>query len=188
MNHSPQPNVDRRSFLRIAGGATIGFLGGLGLDRSIAGQAEASPFSFIHMTDMHVQPELDAERGLRQCLSTINGISPRPDFVITGGDLVMDSLAVGRDRLNLQWDIFDRSMKTLELPLHHTIGNHDVVGWSSKAVIKPDEHDYVKKIFAERYGEGRTFRSFDHKGVAFYPARLDWAGEGRARVHRLHRR
>ena len=159
-------SVRRREFLKASGAAALGLMG-IGRHRGLAAESEVAPFSFVHMTDIHVQPELDAEQGLRQCLAAVNRLKPRPDFVITGGDLVMDSLAVGRDRLNLQWEIFDRSLKDLELPVHHTIGNHDVVGWSSKAIIKPDEHKYGKKIFADRYGEGQTFRSFDHKGWHF---------------------
>jgi Icc protein len=42
-----------------------------------------------------------------------------------------------------------------------------VVGWSKKAVIKPGESDYGKRLFADRYGLGRTYRSFDHKGWHF---------------------
>lgn len=127
------------------------------------------------MTDIHVQPEKGAEAGLRQCLKAINGLADRPEFVITGGDLIMDSLDVSHERLKVQWDIFDEAMKTLELPVHHTIGNHDVGGWSAKSLIQPGEADYGKKLFADRYGQGRTYRSFDHQGWHFI--QLDSIGQ-----------
>ena len=75
-------------------------------------------FSFAHLTDIHVQPELDAAQGFRQCIAAVNQLNPRPDFVITGGDLIMDALAVGPDRLALQWKLFDECCKEFEVPLH----------------------------------------------------------------------
>ncbi len=127
----------------------------------------AESFSFAHLTDMHVQSELGAADGFRQCIEHVNRLSPRPDFVITGGDLIMDALAVDHDRIGQQWRLFDESLKTLELPVHHTIGNHDVAGWSPTAKLARDHVDYGKRIFADRYGQGRTYRSFDHRGWHF---------------------
>jgi 3',5'-cyclic AMP phosphodiesterase CpdA len=93
--------------------------------------------------------------------------STKADFLITGGDLIMDALEVGIDRARLEWTLFDEGLKTFALPAYHTIGNHDVVGWSSKAVVDPGHQDYGKKLFADRYGEGKTYRSFDHGGWHF---------------------
>lgn len=139
-------------------------------------------FRFVFMTDPHVQPERGAVAGTRQCIDAINGRTPA--FVITGGDLIMDALAVGPERLHLQWRLWDECMATLHCPAHHTIGNHDVCGWSPKALVKPGDADYGKKFFAERYGQGRTYRSFDHAGWHFVlldsvgqnPDTLDYKG------------
>lgn len=158
------PGLPRRGFLKIGGCAAVA----LGLPGKAAAGADDGPaFTFAHLTDMHVQPELGAVEGFRQCIARVNQLSPRPDFVITGGDLIMDALAVGRERLTLQWKLFDECCRDFELPVHHTIGNHDVVGWSKKAIIGPDAADYGKKLFADRYGAGRTYRSFDHRGWHF---------------------
>lgn len=124
-----------------------------------------SSFRFVFLTDPHVQPERGAVEGTRQCLAMVN--QRQPEFVITGGDLIMDALEVGTDRLKLQWQLWDECLRTLATPVHHTIGNHDVCGWSSKAIVKPGDADYGKKFFAERYGAGRTYRSFDHQGWHF---------------------
>jgi 3',5'-cyclic AMP phosphodiesterase CpdA len=97
----------------------------------------------------------------------VNRLNPRPDFVITGGDLIMDALAVDRARIELQWKLFDAGLRGLDAPVHHTIGNHDVGGWSTKRLIKSDDYDYGKKRFADHYGNGNTFRSFDHRGWHF---------------------
>lgn len=133
---------------------------------AVASPADAtSGFRFVFMTDPHVQPERGAIEGTTQCIATIN--AREPAFVITGGDLIMDALEVGPERLHLQWRLWDQCLATLARPAHHTIGNHDVCGWSSKAIVKPGDADYGKKFFADRYGQGRTYRSFDHGGWHF---------------------
>jgi len=124
-------------------------------------------FRFVFLTDPHIQPELRAVEGVRQCFAKVNALEQRPAFVITGGDLIMDALEMGSDRVHEQWRLWDETMKTLEFTTHHTIGNHDVCGWSKKAVVRPGEQDYGKKLFADRYGQGRTYHSFDHGGWHF---------------------
>lgn len=124
-------------------------------------------FRFLFATDIHVQPERAGVTGFKQCVAKMNSLSAKPEFLITGGDLIMDALDVGMDRVKLEWSLFDECMKGLEMPVHHTIGNHDVVGWSAKSIVQPGDQDYGKKIFSERYGQGKTYRSFDHGGWHF---------------------
>lgn len=151
--------MNRRSFFGLAAGATAA---------TIASAEEKAPsFRFVFATDMHVQPERGGVEGFKQCVSAINALDSKPEFVVTGGDLIMDALDVGIDRIKTQWSLFDECMKGLALPVHHTIGNHDVVGWSAKSVVKPGEQDYGKKMFSDRYGAGKTYRSFDHGGWHF---------------------
>lgn len=116
---------------------------------------------------MHVQPERGAVDGFKQCLRAINALDPKPDFVITGGDLINDALHVDEERAALEWSLFAECMKVLELPAHHVIGNHDIGGWSSRAKM-PEKSDYFgKRWFAKHYGKGKTYRSFDHNGWHF---------------------
>lgn len=170
--------LPRRRFLTVAGaglaGATLPSLAAQAADAPAAARQPAegaapaaASFTFAHLTDTHVQPELAADVGLRQCIAKVNALEPRPDFVITGGDLIMDSLATTRERYTLEWKLFDGCLADLAVPVYHTIGNHDVVGWAKQSPIGRDEPDYGKRIFAERYGAGRTYRSFDHKGWHF---------------------
>jgi 3',5'-cyclic-AMP phosphodiesterase len=161
MTDQHSSSLSRRSWL----GLTASALTTSGFAENI--RPEAGDFRFAFLTDIHVQPEKGAADGLRQCLQRVNALESKPGFVITGGDLIMDSLDVDHERLKLQWKIFDECWKTLEMPAHHTIGNHDVGGWSAKSIILPGENDYGKKLFAERYGAGRTYRSFDHGGWHF---------------------
>ena len=123
--------------------------------------ADRAAFRFVHLTDIHVQPELDAERGFRKCIAHVNALRPRPDFVVTGGDLIMDALEVDHARAVRLWKMFDDCCRDFEMPVHHTIGNHDIVGWSSKSRVGVDHVDYGKRMFADHAGQGRTYRSFD---------------------------
>jgi len=152
----------RRQFLATAGLAALG----QGC-ASPSASAAAESFDFAFLTDMHVQPERGAADGLRLCVRSVNALAKRPDFAITGGDLVMDALDVGLERSRMEFGLFDECMRGLELPVHHTLGNHDVVGWSAKGLVPDAHHDYGKKLFAERYGRGRTYRSFSHRGWHF---------------------
>lgn len=43
----------------------------------------ANEFSFVFMTDIHVQPEKNAEAGFRAAINKVNELNP--EFVITGG-------------------------------------------------------------------------------------------------------
>ncbi len=79
----------------------------------------------------------------------------------------MDALHVDLDRAEMEFNIFDECSKDFGLPVYHTIGNHDIVGWSSKGKVPANNPNYGKRIFTERFGEGKTYRSFDHKGWHF---------------------
>ena len=155
-------SLNRRSWLGLAAGL-------LGLSKSgpAATPAISDRFQFVFMTDLHTMPQLRAGEGVDSCISMINGLNPAADFVITGGDLIMDALNADSARIQEQWALFDQCIARLQLPVHHTIGNHDIGGWSSRPKITPDSPEYGKRLFAERYGQGRTYRSFDHKNWHF---------------------
>lgn len=159
--------ISRRKLLQLGTGSlAISAISGNSSGIARADQAP-SKFRFAHLTDIHVQPELGAERGFRKCVAAVNALDPRPDFVITGGDLIMDALVVPRERAELEFKIFEDVCRDFAMPVYHTVGNHDVIGWAKDSAVKPDHHDYGKKVFAERLGQGRTYRSFDFGGWHF---------------------
>ena len=55
-----------------------------------APSTEEAEFSFAFLTDIHLQPEKGAKAGFQWAIREVNKLDP--DFVITGGDLVMDRL------------------------------------------------------------------------------------------------
>ena len=148
-------HLNRRSFLALTGAA--------GLSAACNAADNPGDFTFLFITDTHLQPELNAAQGCDDCFRKARTI--QSDFAIQGGDHVFDSLAVGRERATSLFDLYGKTEQDLGIKLHHTIGNHDCFGVSPKSGAAPSDPLYGKKLFEERFG--KTYYSFDHKGVHF---------------------
>jgi 3',5'-cyclic-AMP phosphodiesterase len=120
-------------------------------------------FDFVFFTDTHIEPELNAAHGCDMCFRKIAGM--KPEFAIMGGDHVFDAMGVGGARAGMVFDLYKRTEQLLEMPLHHTLGNHDVFGVLTKSGVATSDPAYGKKMYEDRMG--RTFYSFDHKGYHF---------------------
>jgi Icc protein len=153
--------LNRRKFLTTAAAGVAASL----TPSSLGWTADAAPgsFDFVFFTDTHIQPELDAAHGCELCFRKIAEL--KPDFAIMGGDHVFDALSVDRIRANSVFDLYKKTEQTLQMPLHHTIGNHDVFGIDTKSGASPSDPTYGKKMYEDRVG--RTYYSFDHKGWHF---------------------
>lgn len=162
-------STDRREFLQQAGLASVGLLGlGLLPKRVEAGMpAGKGSWSFIHYTDVHVQPELRAGEGYRQAIRAMNEIKPRPALAIAGGDLVFDVFEAGFERADRLYKMYSEITRGLDMPVHQAIGNHDIFGISSASGVSKDHSEHGKKMFASRVGNGRTYRSFDFQDWHF---------------------
>ena len=153
--------ITRRELL---GGA---MLSGAALTLPIPALAKEARFRFVHFTDLHIQPELGASEGVALAIKKLLALRPRPDFVITGGDHVMDWLKVSRERADVQFRLLTEALKPLEMPIYNAVGNHDIYGWSKDSPATLTDPGYGKQMFAERIAKGPTYRSFDHKGWHF---------------------
>ncbi len=120
-------------------------------------------FSFVFMTDIHVEPERNATEGLLQAIDTINKLAP--DFVISGGDNIMDALGQTYGRADSLYNLFEATVKNLKMPLYYTMGNHEVFGLYEKSGISPDNKEYGKKMYENRLA--KRYYSFDHKNWHF---------------------
>lgn len=135
-------------------------------------------FDFVFFTDTHIQPELRAEEGCAACFAAIRRL--RPAFALAGGDMVFDSAAVPRARTLQLFDLYRRTEDTLQLPVHRTLGNHDVVGLQPRSGVAADDPIQGKRLFRQLYGE--TYYAFDHQGCHFVvldsihlaPTELGW--------------
>jgi 3',5'-cyclic-AMP phosphodiesterase len=128
---------------------------------------EGKPFRIAHLTDMHVTEKHDSEAGYVAALKSLEKIDPPPQFVITGGDHIMDALLTTRERAIEQWDLYDRiAREHLKLKTYPVIGNHDVWGWQAKTDYSRDK-DFGKPIALERLGLKSGYYSFDAGGWHF---------------------
>lgn len=121
-------------------------------------------FSFAFLTDIHVQPERNADQGFRQAIDTVNKLNP--DFVITGGDLIMDALAQTQSRADSLYDLYKELSGLINMPVYNTMGNHEVFGIYDQSGVDSSHPLYGEKMFEERIGERHY--AINHKGWRFY--------------------
>lgn len=132
-------------------------------------ESNSKHFSIAFISDIHVKPTEVAEAGMMRAISNVNSLPKKPDFIINGGDCVMDALAADKIKTQAQWDVFNRIMAAgNKLPVKNCIGNHDIWGWhlKEKEEIKADEL-YGKNWWLKQTGYEKTYYSFSHKNWRF---------------------
>jgi 3',5'-cyclic-AMP phosphodiesterase len=121
-------------------------------------------FSFVFMTDIHVQHEKNAEAGFRAAITKANELNP--DFVITGGDLVMDALGQTYGRADSLYTLYTKMEKEFKMPVYNTMGNHEHYGWYAVSGADTNNPEYGEKMFEKRIGP--RYQRIDHKGWVFF--------------------
>ncbi len=126
-------------------------------------------FRVAHLTDIHIQPERDGGKGLAACLRRINQLSPRPDLILTGGDLIMDSFDQGQKRTQQLWDLFTKVLADeTAIPTRHCLGNHDIWGWNkSKSGTSGAEPGWGKRWATDLLALPGTYYAFEIGGWKF---------------------
>jgi 3',5'-cyclic AMP phosphodiesterase CpdA len=120
-------------------------------------------FSFVFMTDIHVQRERQAISGFRKAINKVNEL--KPDFVITGGDLVYDVLAQSYERSDSLYDIYTKMITEFKMPVFNTLGNHEIYGWYASSKADTNHPEYGKAMFEKRVGP--RFQRIDRNGWVF---------------------
>lgn len=121
-------------------------------------------FSFVFMTDIHVNNEFNADKGLMQAVNVINDLAP--DFVITGGDNIMDALGQNWGKSDSLFNLYKGIAGTLEMPVYHTLGNHEVFGLYVSSGIDSTHEEFGKKMYENRL-KTKPYYSFDQKNWHF---------------------
>ena len=141
---------DRREFLKGAG--TLAAISALPI--SLVEMAFADPlqnFTFAYISDSHIQHingnkfVHNWDRGLIRAVAETNLLTPKPDFVIYGGDLAQLG---SKPELDHGAEI----LSALKHKMYYVMGEHDYY---------LDLGEYWSKLFGPQY------YSFDHKGVHF---------------------
>lgn len=120
--------------------------------------------TFVFMTDIHIQPERNAIEGFKKAIEKVNELNP--DFVLTGGDLIMDALAVGYDRADSLYRLYNETIKLLKAPVYNTIGNHEIFGWYEKSGVSREHPEFGKSMYLKRIG--KTYYSFTFKNIKVF--------------------
>lgn len=140
-------------------GITILFFAGCSQPTSKTAVTGDNEFSFTFLTDIHLQPEKEAVAGFRQAIDAVNKLNP--DFVITGGDLVMDALDQTYGRVDSLYNLYVEVSSELNMPVYNAAGNHEMYGWHRAEEGLESNPDFGKKMFEKKIGD--RFYSFDHK-------------------------
>jgi Icc protein len=169
------PSISRRTMLKAAG--VLGAAGALGLAGPASIAAQATPaqprrrrvLRLAHLTDLHIQAERQAYEGVVSCLHHVQSQEDKPDLILTGGDLIMDALATGRNRVKAQWDLLTKALKSeCSIPIEHCLGNHDIWGWhKGKSGTTGNEEQWGKRWALDLLGLPGPYRSFDRAGWHF---------------------
>jgi 3',5'-cyclic AMP phosphodiesterase CpdA len=178
----------RRDLLRASAATTAGLLVPRhalpAKERSARPPRDRRPkadFALAFLTDMHVNGEKGAPAGFAKAVRNAFDRPQPPEVVVTGGDLVMDILATGTDQADAQYALYDAPLAGLRVPVHHAMGNHDLLGVSEESGLDPNHPKYGKKYFTDRFKQDHAYHSFDHEGWHFVV--LDSLGiEGRGYI------
>lgn len=135
---------------------------------SFAGEKKASSFRAGFLSDVHVKPTEAAETGMRKAYRSINELKPRVDFIINGGDAIMDALNASKEKVQAQWDVWNRVLNTEnKLPIYHCIGNHDAWGWQMKEPEVKNDPLYDKAWVLLEHKMSNRYYSFEHNNWKF---------------------
>src|SRR5688572_7914345 len=151
--------MKRKAFLQTSGAVIAGsFLPG----RAAAWEpSPGKPLRVAHLTDIHVKPGLIPETGMAKALHHAQDSRHKVDFIINGGDAIMDALEADKVKTRTQWDLFHQILeKENGLPVHHCIGNHDVWGWFIKQNRPENDRLYGKLWVQETLGMQNRYYSF----------------------------
>ena len=163
-------HYSRRRFLQQLLG--VGTLAVTGIDPLFAQNVPvigASPFRIAFVTDLHLMQD-GAQRsaeGIAACLTAVEKLDPKPEFILVGGDLVNNARALTVDQAEKSYDLFLKIWNDhTSLPTHWTFGNHDLVG-TNNPTVSPSDKFYGKGLFRHRLKLPSLFYSFDYKGWHF---------------------
>jgi len=136
-------------------------------------EAQAAPtrkktLRVAYLSDVHVSPIREAEEGMAKAYQSANKLSPKPDFIMNGGDAILDALENTKAGTREQFNLFQKLLKeNNRLEVKHMIGNHDVWGWFSKTEDLKGDRLYGKQWVVEEFQMPKRYYSFTKGGWKF---------------------
>ena len=136
---------------------------------SIAHDKKKRSLRFAHLTDIHVKKGEVPETGMAKAFHHTQSLSPKVDFIMNGGDSIMDALEADKQKTQQQFQLYKSILqKENRLPIYYAIGNHDIWGWFVKNddLIKQDSL-YGKQWAIEEFGMPGRYYSFSKEKWKF---------------------
>lgn len=106
------------------------------------------PFTFIHISDAHVNSAGKNTDNLKAIAVEVNAMNPKPELVVCTGDLVETGFEA-------EFANYKAAMQTFGTPVYNVPGNHETK-WSDFGKFGP-----------KRFLGQDPYYSFDHNGVHF---------------------
>lgn len=156
---------NRRDFLKKIGLGAIGASTFTSLKESK--DSKEKSFSILHLTDQHVTSRRNGDKGYLKCIESINEMEPAPDLVLMGGDMVFDGLYTDLEVYKESINLYKNITSKLNIPHYNCLGNHDVLGLSSRRKVPVDFPGIGRKMIMEELGMEKDYYSFNHKGWHF---------------------
>lgn len=169
MSEKNKNGVSRRDFVKkvALGGAGLGVMAP-GITNGKSGwENHGDEFTFVHLTDMHVRRKRKGNIGYARCIEHVNALETQPDLVLMGGDGPFDGLYTEKDEYLDQLDLYTEISDRLNCPYYHCMGNHDVLGLSSRRKVELDDPDIGKRLILDKMGLDNSYYSFDMNGWHF---------------------
>jgi len=121
-------------------------------------------FSFVYLPDIHLQPDSAVLASFRQLAGQVNRL--RPDFVLTGGDMIYTAKNVDDKKAEKLFDLMDTEFRQFKMPVYLTMGNHENVGITAESGIDKTNPMWGKQMYEERYN--KRYYTFTHSGWKFF--------------------
>ncbi len=173
---NPTEGSSRRDFLKkiIVGAGGIGVVSTMAHAAPVPNSTpmpfvddDNTSFYFAHLTDMHVRRQRQGHIGYAACIASVNSLDTKPDLVLMGGDMAFDGLYNEKDEFIDMISLFKDASEKLEMPWYGCIGNHDVLGLSSRRKVEIDDPDIGKQLIMDACKMPSSYYSFTHKDWHF---------------------
>ena len=121
-------------------------------------------FSFVYLPDIHLQDDSAVLAGFRQLAGQVNRL--RPDFVLTGGDMIYTAKNVDDKKAEELFELMDTEFRRFKMPVYLTMGNHENVGITEESGIDKTNPMWGKKMFESRYS--KRYYTFEYNEWKFF--------------------
>ena len=116
---------------------------------AISIQAQSNQkFRFVFMTDIHLDFQNHAVEGFQKAIDAADSLNP--DFILTGGDLIMDVLSQTYSRADSLYNLYSNVTKRFKHPLYNCMGNHEIWAWDQKVKADTTLAEYGKGMYVKR--------------------------------------